>query len=297
MANSEGNLDVFSYDLPQGLRNQIVHIIRDAVGTRFDGSYSIDDSEEFYKVIHGILCREHKLLVIGDPNQYYEIRLINYFLTQTKIDYVVDVIELFFRFISGGINQYYDSRQYHGQCKITSADAIEELNERFKENSIGYQFSNGLLVKVDSTYIHSEITKPTLVFLSHKRFKGANEEYLKAHEHYRHGRNKECITECLKAFESTLKTICEEKAWAYNHTDTAKKLIQICFANNLVPSYSQNQFTSLVSLIESGIPTIRNKVGGHGQGQSPQAVDDGLTRYAMNLTGSNIIFLIEQSGF
>jgi hypothetical protein len=44
------------------------------------------------------------------------------------------------------------------------------------------------------------------------KFDGANEEYLKAHEHYRHRRNKECLTECLteclKAFESTMKIIC-----------------------------------------------------------------------------------------
>jgi hypothetical protein len=49
-------------------------------------------------------------------------------------------------------------------------------------------------------------------------------------------------------------------------------------------------------LLESGIPTIRNKLGGHGQGQVPQRVDDEITRYALNLTGTNIIFLVEQSG-
>lgn len=93
-----------------------------------------------------------------------------------------------------------------------------------------------------------------------------------------------------------LKIICKEKAWAYSQNDTARKLIQICFQNGLVPSFTQNQFTSLQNVIESGVPTIRNKLGGHGQGQVPQKVDDGMTRYALNLTGSNIIFLIEQSG-
>jgi hypothetical protein len=63
----------------------------------------------------------------------------------------------------------------------------------------------------------------------------------------------------------------------------------------LIPSFTQNQFTSLQNLLESGIPTIRNKLGGHGQGQIPQKVDDEMTRYALNLTGSNIIFLVEQS--
>ncbi|HWZ04524.1 MAG TPA: hypothetical protein VNX40_12995, partial [Mucilaginibacter sp.] len=92
-----------------------------------------------------------------------------------------------------------------------------------------------------------------------------------------------------------MKTICTAKGWAFNQTDTAKKLIQICFQNGLVPPFTQNQFTSLQNLLESGIPTIRNKLGGHGQGALPQKVDDGMTRYGLNLTGANIIFLIEQS--
>ncbi len=93
-----------------------------------------------------------------------------------------------------------------------------------------------------------------------------------------------------------MKIICKEKGWSFQQTDTSKKLIQICFQNNLVPTFTQNQFTSLQSLLESGVPAIRNKLGGHGQGQAPQKVDDGMTRYALNLTGANIIFLVEQSG-
>lgn len=143
--------------------------------------------------------------------------------------------------------------------------------------------------------MHTEITKPTISLLWNKIFKGANEEYLKAHEHYREGRNKECLADCLKAFESTMKIICTEKKWAFNTNDTSKKLIQVCFQNNLIPTFTQNQFTSLQNLLESGIPTIRNKLGGHGQGQTLQKVDDEMTRYALNLTGSNIIFLVEQS--
>lgn len=48
--------------------------------------------------------------------------------------------------------------------------------------------------------------------------------------------------------------------------------------NGLVPAFTQNQFTSLQNLLESGIPTIRNKLGGHGQAQFPQKVDDEMTR-------------------
>jgi hypothetical protein len=60
-----------------------------------------------------------------------------------------------------------------------------------------------------------------------------------------------------------MKIICSEKEWNYKQTDTAKTLIQIYFQSQLVLTFTQNQFTSLKSLLESGIPTIRNKLGGH----------------------------------
>lgn len=38
------------------------------------------------------------------------------------------------------------------------------------------------------------------------------------------------------------------------------------------------------------MPTVRNKVGGRGQGAEKKEADDELVRNALNLTGSNIIF-------
>lgn len=49
-------------------------------------------------------------------------------------------------------------------------------------------------------------------------------------------------------------------------------------------------------MLESGIPPIRNRNGGHGQGDIIKTVSDSLARYTINLTGCTIIFLIEQSG-
>lgn len=286
--------DIYTYDqIPATLRVQIVHIIRDAIGE--DKNYN-RKPEKVYEFLHDTLCREYGKFSLGKGyNESHKEQVLNFLLQTTKTDEVLDVIELSFKYIDRVIKEDYQYTHYT-TVKITPDDAISELNERFKENGIGYSFDGSEIIRVDSTYVHSEITKPVIALLWNSKFKGANEEYLKAHEHYRHGRNKECLTECLKAFESTMKIICKEKGWAYNQTDTAKKLIQICFQNGLVPTFTQNQFTSLQNLLESGIPTIRNKLGGHGQGQTPQSVDDEMTRYGLNLAGTNIIFLVEQSG-
>jgi len=283
--------DIYTYHIPHVLRVQIVHIIRDAVGRDI---YNDNYAEQVYEFLHNAICREYGVFRLGNGSDYQE-QLLNYFLQTQKTEEAIDIIELSFKYIDKVIREDYWRYSQYTNPTLEPDAAINELNERFKENGIGYSFESGEIIRVDSTYIHNEITKPTISLLWNLKFKGANEEYLKAHEHYRHGRNKECLTECLKAFESTMKVICHEKSWAYNQTDTARKLIQICFQNGLVPTFTQNQFTSLQNLIESGIPTIRNKLGGHGQGQVPQKVDDEITRYGLNLTGTNILFLIEQS--
>ena len=285
--------DVYVYnEIPRPLRVQLVHIIRDAFGKDLDYHHS---ASEMYKFIHDALCREYGIFRLDDRGSDYETDTLNFLLKTHEIEKVIDVIELSFRAIDKVIrdNYEYTSRT---ERQTSPDDAISEANDRFKENGVGYQYVSGQILRVDSQYAHAEIVKPTLNLLSSQKFKGANEEFLKAHEHYRNGRNKECLNECLKAIESTMKIICHEKGWVFNANDTSKKLIQICFTNNLIPAFIQNQFTSLISLMESGIPTVRNRLGGHGQGTTPKTVDDEITRYALNLTGSNIILLIEQSG-
>lgn len=289
--------EIYIYEnIPNELRVQIVHIIKDSIGTDEESYNSPNEPLKAYQLINKILCKEYGVFSLIDRYSPEEDNVLNFLLTEKDIEKTLDVIELCFRYIFNVINKDYNRYIYHTKVELSPDEAITELNDRFKEHGIGYQFESGDIIKVDSTYIHSEITKPTLTLLWNKKFNGANEEYLKAHEHYRHGRNKECLAECLKAFESTLKIICSEKVWTFNQNDTSKKLIQVCFQNNLVPSFTQNQFTSLQNLLESGIPTIRNKVGGHGQGQVPQKVDNEMTRYGLNLTGTNILFLIELSG-
>lgn len=53
----------------------------------------------------------------------------------------------------------------------------------------------------------------------------------------------------------------------------------------------QNQFSSLRILLESGVPTIRNKEGGHGQGDEVTNVPEHLASYTLHLTASNLLFL------
>jgi hypothetical protein len=88
-----------------------------------------------------------------------------------------------------------------------------------------------------------------------------------------------------------MKAICDKRKWPYQPNATAKTLIQVCFDNGLVPQFWQQQLNSLRSLLESGIPTARNKLSGHGQGSTPTVVPDYLVAYILHMTASTLMFL------
>jgi hypothetical protein len=173
-------------------------------------------------------------------------------------------------------------------------DAIADLNLRFREHSVGYQYAEGQLVRIDSEYLHAEAVVPTLVLLADPAFSGPQDEFLRAHKHYREGKHKESINEALKALESSLKAICSKRGWKYDKDkDTAKTLIDIVLKEDLVPAYLQSAFGGLRSVLEGIVPTARNRTSGHGQGPAPKPVPAHFAGYVLHVTAATILFLVE----
>ena len=137
--------------------------------------------------------------------------------------------------------------------------------------------------------------------LSDPMYEGANAEFLSAHEHYRAKRYEECINDCLKAFESCIKALCKKRRWDYNDRDTINPLIAIIFDHKLIPDFMESHFTGfrkaldvrkgLRSALESGVPTLRNNLSGHGDGPEEVPVPEYIAAYTLHLTASNILFL------
>lgn len=280
--------DVYQYEkIPNQLRVQVIHIVKDVLGLE-DSS---DKANEVYDFVHKTLCKEYGKFFLIDQYAGASKDVFNFFLQEKSYEHCLDVIEAFFKvidhYVRNNIHYFYSSKQ-------TPDEAIIELNIRFKEAGVGYQFEQGELIRVDSQFIHSEVVKPVLQLLgTDKDYQGSFAEFLTAHEHYRHRRYKECLNDSLKAFESLMKAIHKKHSWQFNQNDTSKKLINSCLTNGLIPIYLQNQFSSINILLESGIPTIRNKEGGHGQGHEIKEVPEYLASYALHLTATNLLFLIK----
>lgn len=296
-----GEPDVFVYDsLPEELRRQIIHIWGDAIGIPHVNPTSAHLTKAVEVLCHDVvklLRREYglfKLAASGDPNNAAHAleELKSWFLQETNADRVLDAIELTFRVI----DSFTRMSEYLNRSKsdeIASA-AIEELNTRFREHGIGYEFSDGQIIRIDSKFVHAEAVIPTLTVLRRPEFATPQAEFLSAFEHFRHGNKPEVLVDCYKAFESTMKVICDLRKWPYDPKAAAKDLVKVCYDNGLIPSYWQTHFSGLRSVLESAISTPRNKQAGHGAGSKPLPnLPDELVSYVLHMTAATILFLSE----
>ncbi|MBG0799531.1 hypothetical protein IYX23_17830 [Methylocystis sp. L43] len=288
--------DVYSYDqIPQQLRVQTIHIWRDAIGNPEEISkinYQVISSS--YETIAAALRREYGVFRLsGRPGDSAIRELEGFLVSEEDILKVLDVIELSFRYIdratrAGGYLQRYE------RAGEIADDAISELNARFKEHGIGYFYSDGIIIRVDSELIHKEAVIPALVVLRNRQYQSAEQEFLSAHEHYRTGKNAQALVDCYKAFESVMKIICTKRSWQFDKTKAAAHLVDVCLSNGLIATFWQNHFTGLRQILESAIPTPRNKIAGHGAGAvTPVEPSAELTAYVLHMTAATILFLTE----
>lgn len=284
-----GAPDVYSYDvIPKALRNQLVYILSDLLGSYSGAAIA---KLFIYTDIATILAREWGVVRLVDSAGLmgYDQEVIKAIREVEDPDHVLDIIELAVQLVWEKLD---DDGLGKGQKKIDKFDqCIEELNFRFRESAVGYECSNRQMIRIDSQFIHSEVVKPAIFLLGAPGFEGAHDEFLTAHEHFRHKRYKEALNEALKSLESTIKVIVERRGWE-TKGDTANKLIRACMDNGLFPSYYESHLSALTNLI-LGVASVRNNEAGHGQGASVKEIDPHNVAYTLHMTASAIVLFVQ----
>jgi hypothetical protein len=286
--NQSSKNSIFTYNvLPKQFRIQVIHIWKESIGVydKNDGYYTpISPSNNIWYYIHNSLCKEYGVFGLSSRGENPFHKCICFMEEENSIEKLLDIIELSFRTIDTKVR---DSKYNWKEMGITQTpdNAIEELNQRFREHSIGYQYIGGQIVRVDSEYIYKESVEPAVNLLFNEGFEGASEEFMKAHEHFRKGNDKETVTEAEKAFESVMKTICNKMEWELPNKQNANLLIKTLIENNLIPFWLENSML--------GLPTLRNKLTAHGQGEKSVKIPRHSVAYALHLCATNIVFLIE----
>lgn len=287
-------VEVCTYDeLPQPLRVQIANIIGSVLGSsvRWNsmlGEWMPSQTFKIWEFIYDSLKHEWGVHDFGN-GQSHRDRCISFFGTTTDIDDALDFIELAIVCAERAAND----AQFKYCLQRVPTDAIQELNQRFQEHGVGYRFDGGQLIKIADAFEHAEVVAPALRVLSGKEFEGASSEFHQALSHYRSGLYKEAIVEALKSFESTMKSICALRKWPHDEKATAKPLINTLFNNGLIPQDLAAHFSGFRAALEAGLPLVRNRFAGHGQGAKPIAVPEYLAAYAIHLAAANILLLVE----
>jgi len=282
--------DVYVYDeFPSTLRAQLSYMVKDLLGDQTQ-YHRFDMPKQVYYQIVMILKKEYGLhaLVTGHVVSPFT-ELHDFLLRELDVERCLDAVELCYR-IGDNLARNYSYTQRRDASDHVD-DCLSELNERFKEAGCGYELIDGKIIRIDSQYLHSEIVKPALGFLNAEQYEGARDEFLGAYEHYRHGNHEEALVDALKAFESTMKVILTANGKSYGAGDTASKLILACRDAELMPAYNESQLQSVVNVLTSGIPTLRNKNGGHGQGETVRTVEPEIVAYGLHLTASAVVML------
>lgn len=290
----QGISDVYIYDkFCREFRNQYMHIVKDVFGIYPDVKYMYKSNGRYidmWEFVCQAFAREKGLKYLQDrysgATNTYEA--YGYYVDNSDdLDFLDLLVFTFTEVISN------KSIFGLGYNEVVNR-AIEELNYRFKQHSLGYEFVNGELIPKINEFIHTEIIKPALHLLNNKIFEGAEQEYFQAFEHYKKGQNKDAILNAIKAFESVLKSICQEMNYTYDRErDTAKQLLQHLTDNGFYPKYLESHLNGIRSTLGSGAPTLRNKNAGHGQGQEVVDVSHEYVEYALNLVATNIVLLVK----
>ena len=287
---------LFEYDhLPETFRAKVLYLWSDA-----------NPMPIFWEQLSQRFIRQKGFFGLGA--NAYELDNVNQYFLSCDTASALELMELIFHTLAdqvAGVPTFEESEQLRSQSTEHGAvysfalydikALLAQLNALFNEYKLGYQYLNGKITRRDDEYTHDEIIAPAMTLLLDSRFEGAAQEFSVAHEHYRAGRTKECITECNKAFESTMKAICDSRKWKYEKTAQAKSLIDILVKNGLLGPEQSSFFGALRSLLESGVPTLRNKQSAHGQGKTILDVPQHVAQYALNLTAANILFLAGSS--
>src|SRR3989338_2577418 len=274
--------DYFDYDkIPQETRQKVSFVIKEnayVVGLDRIGMWP--ERHEDLSNLRYQICK-HK----GIPNINDEISdrdAINSWLIRCPVIDFLRTVEIFLH-----IRQNDNSQDSFDRLQ----KATQEINYILDIDKIGYEIVEGKIIRRDSKYLHKEAVRQTISLLHNHSFKGPLEEFENALSNYLEKDYKGAISEANKAYESTMKAILTKLGISYDPNDTASALIKKFYDNDLIFSHTES-FTNNLNEILKGLPTIRNRQGGHGQGLDPQEVDKSYAEFALHLCGSFIVFLI-----
>jgi len=214
------------------------------------------------------------------------------YILSSSVEEALSAVELAFLYGEVGYEKIHedDWQREKSEISTTPEKARDEINELFKIYKIGYQLLDGKIVRIDSEYLHKETVEKVTDTLAELHFEGPIQEFRKALDHHRKGNPEDALNWANRAFESTMKAICDERGWKYPSKTTAGKLIPI-IVKNLLPAYFNPQLGGTKAILEA-LPAVRGQVATHGDGKIKKEIPIYVTSYAIHQSAATILLLV-----
>lgn len=276
------NNTIINEKIPISTRQKIFFVIRE-YGYKIkvfglDFKHVSDLNELRYQI-----CKHKGIVNIN--NDISDDKSINKWLLKCSVIDFLRTIEIFI----------YIKMEYRTQDEnIMCIKAINEINDIFRIDRIGYEIIDYKIIKYGSEYLKDDVIKQTISLLNLNDFKGPLEEFDDALNHFLKKEYKDTIHKANNSFESTMKSILIKLNIDFDpQKDSANQLLKILYDENVIYVHTQD-FTNNLRQVLQGLPTIRNNQSGHGQGLDPIKIQKSYAELSLHLAGSFIVFLISR---
>ena len=276
--------------------------------------------EEFYRAAHSKLSREYGAGRLHPGDSYEEICLRFIFERYDLWNDHHGDQDFFFKIRMGLIELLFREVEKYLQSELNSGDlgakasllakrvkpkrknsaeqlleshirAVSELNSRFQEANIPFAYHTGYIQLVDDQRTQEEIEEPFWELVAERKWANVDYEMKEALDR-RDADSEDAVTYALKALESTIKIICEDRGWASGSERGASNYI-----DNLV-SKSNGRFIDVweSEAMKHLFTNLRNPRS-HGAGSQPRPKTEAQQRnWAIESCMSWIKSLVRRSG-
>lgn len=159
------------------------------------------------------------------------------------------------------------------------------VNSLFHEEQFPWLVVDGRAFRIDRDFVEREVIEPAFDELRGEQFRGALDELSEAEALLTAGESKNALHAAAKSFESVLSSITGGHG-------TAMQLIRQLRETDLFADLPEEVASAFPESVFSPLPFLRNKLSGHGQGESVVELPAIYAALAVHLAAVFNLFLV-----
>jgi hypothetical protein len=228
--------------------------------------HGICDGRDAEDICTGALCETYNLWnnAHGTSGQFVSYRLSLLELLFSQIENELAVLDTPKQEKSLGFFNKGRQNGNNSEKEKAFSEAISELNHRFQESGLPFHYHNGIFQSSNDEIVERQVYEPFWSLVNNTKFRNVDID-MKEAIHRRDTNSRDAAFYALKALESTIKIISDDKGWTKGSERGAANYI-----DNLVSS-ANGRFIDLweAEMLKKLFSELRNPHG-HGPGSSPQ---------------------------